>query len=434
MLSNVNSVRGAEFLVIFVETNRQRAVKRTYFRNISLVVISSLLLLVAVQCVWVGRIYRDQVADFTRRVEAAAYKSVYKAFRMDAIPGLAVAKQVRIDLDEFALEFEPALLEDGALQPYAVEVIDRTAASRVVMRRHDPATLHAPHRTVIEIDDDKQFALRLAIEVPYARFWGQMQGLVLSSLAIVLLVGAVLIYLVRTMFRQRTLEEMRRDFTHNITHELKTPLSVAVAATDALRNHAADQDPARRKSYLEMISVQLAQLSMMVERILTVSVEGRKERFNPMPLSLRPLLDELAQGVRLNSPKPLTVAVECADELSLTADRFHLRNLLSTLLDNAVKYSGESVEVRLTAREEGDRVVLRVADNGYGIAREHLPHLFEKFYRVPTGDLQAVRGYGLGLYYARRVAELHGGTIRIESRVGEGTTVIITLPSYGEKR
>lgn len=434
MLSNVNSVRGAEFLVIFVETNRQRAVKRTYFRNISFVVIGSLLLLVAVQCVWVGRIYRDQVADFTRRVEAAAYKSVYKAFRMDAIPGLAVAKQVRIDLDEFALEFEPALLEDGALQPYAVEVIDRTAASRVVMRRHDPATLYAPHRTVIEIDDDKQFALRLAIEVPYARFWGQMQGLVLSSLAIVLLVGGVLIYLVRTMFRQRTLEEMRRDFTHNITHELKTPLSVAVAATDALRNHAADQDPVRRKSYLEMISLQLTQLSMMVERILTVSVEGRKERFNPMPLSLRPLLDELAQGVRLNSPKPLTVAVECADELSLTADRFHLRNLLSTLLDNAVKYSGESVEVRLTAREEGDQVVLRVADNGYGIAREHLPHLFEKFYRVPTGDLQAVRGYGLGLYYARRVAELHGGTIRIESRVGEGTTVNLTLPSYGEKR
>lgn len=433
MLSNVNSVRGAEFLAIFVETNRQRAVKRTYFRNISLVVIGSLLLLAAVQCVWVGRIYHDQVADFTRRVEAAAYKSVYKAFRMDAIPGLAVAKQVRIDLDEFALEFEPALLEDGVLQSYAAEVIDRTAASRVVMRRHDPASLHAPHHTVIEIDDDKQFALRLAIEVPYVRFWGQMRGLVLSSLAIVLLVGAVLIYLVRTMFRQRTLEEMRRDFTHNITHELKTPLSVAVAATDALRNHAADQDPTRRKSYLEMISVQLAQLSMMVERILTVSVEGRKERFNPTLLPLRPLLDELAQGAQLNSLKPLTVVVECADELSLTADRFHLRNLLSTLLDNAVKYSGEAVEVRLTAREEGDQVELRVADNGCGIAREHLPHLFEKFYRVPTGDLQATRGYGLGLYYARRVVELHGGTIRIESRVGEGTTVMITLPSYGEK-
>ncbi len=405
--------------------------KRTYFRNISLVVIASLLLLTVVQCVWVGRIYRDQVTDFKRRVEAAAYKSIYKAFRMDAIPGLSVAKQVRIDLDEFALEFEPSLLEQGTLQPYAAEVIDRSADARVVMRRNVMESLRNAHHSEIEIDDDGQFALRLAIEVPYARFWGQMHGVVLSSLAIVLLVGAVLIYLVRMMLRQRTLEEMRRDFTHNITHELKTPLSVAVAATDALRNHAADRDPARRKSYLEMISVQLAQLSMMVERILSVSVEGRKERFNPMHLQLRPLLDELAQGVRLNASKPLTVEVACDEELSLSADRFHLRNLLATLLDNAVKYSGEEVEVHLTAREERGWVELRVADNGCGIAREHLPHLFEKFYRVPSGDLHAVRGYGLGLYYARRVAELHGGTIEIESRVGSGTTVIVKLPSDG---
>ncbi len=404
---------------------------RTYFRNIALLAIGSLVLLAVVQAVWVGRLYHDQVADFTRRVEATAYKAIYKAFRLDALPGIAVARQVHIDLDAFALEFEPVLLEQGLLQPYAAEIIDRSADARVVMRRNRMDALRNAHHTEIEIDDDGQFALRLAIEVPYARFWGQMQGVVLSSLAIVLLVGAVLIYLVRTMVRQRTLEEMRRDFTHNVTHELKTPLSVAVAATDALRNHAADKDPARRKSYLEMISVQLAQLSMMVERILSVSVEGRKERFNPMRLALRPLLDELAQGVRLNASKPLTVEVECDEALSLMADRFHLRNLLATLIDNAVKYSGEEAEVHLTACEEMGWVVLCVADNGCGIAREHLPHLFEKFYRVPSGDLQAVRGYGLGLYYARRVAELHSGTIEIESRVGSGTTVIVKLPSDG---
>lgn len=431
MLSNVNSVRGAEFLAIFVETNRQRAVKRTYFRNISLVVIASLVLLAVVQCVWVGRIYRDQVADFKRRVEAAAYKSIYKAFRMDAVPGLSVAKQVRIDLDEFALEFEPSLLEQGTLQPYAVEVIDRSASSRVVMRRNTMDALRNAHHTEIEIDDDRQFALRLAIEVPYARFWGQMQGVVLSSLAIVLLVGAVLIYLVRTMMRQRSLEEMRRDFTHNITHELKTPLSVAVAATDALRHHAAGADPARQKAYLGMIAAQLEQLTMMIERILSVSVEGRKERFNPERLPLRPLVEELLEGIALNNAEARRVQLRCPEGLTLTADRFHLRNLLATLLDNALKYAGEEAEVTLTAEQQADGVVIRVADTGCGIAREHLEHLFEKFYRVPTGDLQTARGYGLGLYYARRVAELHGGTITAESRVGRGTTFTVTLPNDG---
>ena len=97
---------------------------RTYFRNIAIVVFASFVLLALVQAIWVERIYRDQVADFTRRVEAAAYKSIYKAFRMNALPGLSVATQVRIDLDEFAIEFEPTLLEQGTLQPYAVEIID----------------------------------------------------------------------------------------------------------------------------------------------------------------------------------------------------------------------------------------------------------------------------------------------------------------------
>lgn len=404
--------------------------KRTYFRNLSVVVVASFVLLAVVQCLWVGRLWRDQVSDFTRRVEAAAYKSIYKAFRMDAIPGLAAASQVRIDLGEFALEFEPALLEDDALQPYAVEVIDRTAMGRVVMRRYDPTTLTTPHRAEIEIDDEGQFALRLAIEVPYTRFWQQVQGLVLSSLAIVLLLGGVLVYLVRTMFRQRTLEEMRRDFTHNITHELKTPISVAVAATDALRNFDADADPARRRAYLDMIASQLGQLTLMVERILSVSVEGRKERFTPEQLRLRPLLEELVDGVVLNGCDRDRLRIECDEALHLTADRFHLRNLIATLLDNALKYAGDKAVVTLSAEQREDEVVLRVADNGCGIARNHLEHLFEKFYRVPTGDRQPTRGYGLGLYYARRVAQLHDGEISVTSRVGLGTTFTVTIPCH----
>ncbi|MBQ3083596.1 MAG: hypothetical protein IJC47_06635 [Alistipes sp.] len=403
---------------------------RTYFRNIAIVVFTSFVLLAFVQAIWVERIYHDQVADFTRRVEAAAYKSIYKAFRMNALPGLSVATQVRIDLDEFALEFEPALLEQGTLQPYAVEIIDRTADSRVIMRRNEWAQIESAHYSEIEIDDAGQFALRLAVEVPYGRFWGQMRGLICSSVAIVLLLGGVLIYLVRTMFRQRTLEAMRRDFTHNITHELKTPLSVAVAATDALRNFDADVDPTRRKAYLEMIDVQLRQLTAMVERILSVSVEGRKERFSPEQVLLKPLFAELVQGVEFGGGEQRRIEVCCPDTLQLTADRFHLYNLLSTLLDNALKYAGEEAEVTLSATAIDNGVELRVSDTGCGIAREHLPHLFNKFYRVPTGDLQPTRGYGLGLYYARRVAEMHGGTIVAQSRVGKGTTIIVTIPNH----
>ena len=109
------------------------------------------------------------------------------------------------------------------------------------------------------------------------------------------------------------------------------------------------------------------------------------------------------------------------------ADEFHIKNLLATVIDNAVKYSADPV-VGIRVFNKDNEVTIEIEDNGCGIAKEHLSHVFEKFYRVPTGDIHTVRGYGLGLYYAKQVAELHKGTISMNSRVGKGTTVTIKLP------
>ena len=193
--------------------------KRNFFRNISVIVICSLLCLAAVQSVWVYRMYNDSVSDFTRRVESAAYKSIYKAFRMDAIPGIATAKQIDINLDRFALYFETNLLELDALQPYRAEVID-AHTMRTMMIRYEQQSITNPFTTQIAIDDDNLFLLHLSVEIPYKVFWGRMWGIILSSAAIIVLLGAVLVYLLNTMFRQRTLEQMRKDFPPNITHEL----------------------------------------------------------------------------------------------------------------------------------------------------------------------------------------------------------------------
>lgn len=402
---------------------------RIYFRNLSLVVVASLTLLAGVQCWWVTKMYHEQESDFERRVESAAYKSVYKSFRMDAIPGLVAAQRINIDLDDFALTFDPALLELDAMTVWQAEIIDRTMENRVVMRRRTEEELPHPRTTLIEIDDDGVFALRLTYARPVERFWGEMWVLLLSSVAIVVLLAVVLSYLVKTMMRQRTLEEMRRDFTHNITHELKTPLSVAVTATDALRNFSAEADVERRSRYLEIVENQLTQLSAMVERILSVSVEGREVSHNPTRFPLRELLEEVTVGIRMEQTADITLS--CDEQLSLTADRFHLRNLLATLIDNALKYTDKRPQIHLSAEQKEESVVLTISDNGHGIAREHLEHLFEKFYRVPQGDVQSVRGYGLGLYYARQVAERHHGTLTVESRVGVGSTFTLKLPANG---
>ena len=403
-------------------------ISQSFFRRISVVVVASLVLLAVVQCFWGWRMYRNQVEDFYRRVESATYKSIYKAFRMDAIPGLVAAEQIKIDLDEFAFYFEPNLLELDALQPYAAEVLDLTASSRVMMHRGDAAAIRNPMVTLIEIDDDAMFGLRLTIEVPHRAFFGQMWGLLASSVVIVLLLSAVLIYLTHTMFRQRTIEQMRRDFTHNITHELKTPISVAVAATDAMRNFSADADIERRSRYLEIVETQLSQLTAMVERILTVSVEGRQAKLAIEQVALREAFEQIVEGVQIGGDEDATLNIDCDERLLVNADPHHLKSVVMTLIDNALKYGGRPIAITLAATKVDSTTEIRVADNGCGIAREHLTHLFEKFYRVPSGDVQRPRGYGLGLYYAQQVIKAHGGDILVESRVGKGTTIIIKLP------
>lgn len=404
---------------------------RRYFRNISLFVIASLMLLATIQAVSVYSAYRNRVEEYHNRVETTTYKSIYSAFRMDAVPGVPNASRVRINLQEFRLFFEPNLRDVAIDEPYNIDIIDKQSG-RTMMQYLTDKAIENPTTHLFDVDDDSLFALRLTINTPYEQFWSDVKWIILSSVAIVILLAAILIYLIRTMYRQRTLEQMRRDFTHNITHELKTPISVAVAATDAMRNFSADADVERRSRYLEMVEQQLTQLSTMVENILTVSVDGREVRCNYTRFRLLPLLQSTTQAILLSQQKSVEFGIECSDSQEVRADEMHLRQILSTLIDNAIKYSGESVKITLRAYSEADHTVIECRDNGFGISREHQRHIFEKFYRVPTGEIHHARGYGLGLYYAHKVIRQHGGEISVSSRIGKGSTFTIKLPTNGE--
>lgn len=298
------------------------------------------------------------------------------------------------------------------------------AACNDSLRLTDPLTFTTPLTT------DDELLFRLRIENPDRQLLRDMAGVIFSSLLMLAAVAGALIYLLRTLFRQKTLEEMRLDLTHNITHELKTPIAVANAANDALLDFGAADDPARRGRYLTVIREQLAALGGMVQRILTMSVEEREEfTLRRERFALGALLDETAAKFRMKARgrAEITVRVEPAD-LAVTADRFHLGHVLDNLVDNALKYSVERVSVLLTARRTAKGVELRVADNGIGMDRTAQSHIFEKFYRVPTGDRHDVKGFGLGLYYVRLIVTRHGGTVSVESTPGRGSTFTLILP------
>ena len=261
----------------------------------------------------------------------------------------------------------------------------------------------------------------------------QMAGILTTSLIILLILGFSFWYLIRTILRQKTLEEMKSDFTNNITHELKTPIAVAYAATDALLNFHQADNPTKRERYLRICQEQLQHLSGLVEQILSMSMERRKTfRLHLEEVRLKEILPPLIEQHKLKADKPVRISLQITpEELTVTADRTHLTNMLSNLLDNAVKYSLEHADIavscRLCQENEETYTELCVSDCGIGIARECLPHIFDKFYRVPTGNRHEVKGYGLGLFYVKTMIEKHGGTIRVTSEPGKGSRFILRL-------
>lgn len=300
----------------------------------------------------------------------------------------------------------------------------------LIAARNDSLRLKDPLTFTTSLTTDDELCFRLRIENPDRQLVRDMAGVIGSSLMMLAVVAGVLIYLLRTLFRQKTLEEMRRDLTHNITHELKTPIAVANAANDALLDFGAADDTVRRVRYLRVIREQLAALSGMVQRILTMSIEERGEMtLRREEIAVRPLLEEVAARFRMKGRGRAMIEVAIDDpDLKVSADRFHLTHALDNLVDNALKYSGDEVRIRLSARRTDGSVELRVEDNGIGIDRLAQAHIFEKFYRVPTGDLHTVKGFGLGLYYVRLIAERHGGEVTVTSAPGRGSTFTLTLP------
>ena len=263
----------------------------------------------------------------------------------------------------------------------------------------------------------------LTIEPTTGLVLREMAGILTASGLIVLLLGLAFYFLVKTILKQRTLDEMKTDFTNNITHELKTPIAVAYAANDALLNFGEQADEAKQRHYLTLCRQQLERLSGMVEQILSMSMERRRQfKLNIETVNVAELLEPIIEQQQLKADKPVTITAHInPEELTLQADRTHLSNILNNLIDNAIKYSPGDAHVEITATSTG----VTVTDHGIGIAADKLPHIYDKFYRVPTGDVHDVKGYGLGLFYVKTMVEKHGWSIDVSSAVGVGTTFTI---------
>lgn len=252
--------------------------------------------------------------------------------------------------------------------------------------------------------------------------FSEMSGVIVTVFLLMIAFSLAFWYLFRTVSRLRTIEEMKDDFVSNMTHELKTPIAIAYSANDALLNYDTENDQAKKVTYLKIANKQLKRLGELVENILAMSMERRQTmKLKPEKILLSGFIDEIASAQRMRTDKNIIINVEADNTLCVVADKVHLANVLNNLIDNAIKYSEKSVTIIISANADE----IRVSDNGIGIPAKSIPYLFNKFYRVPHGHLQDVRGYGIGLYYVKSILDKMGWSIAVRSKEGVGSVFTI---------
>lgn len=252
--------------------------------------------------------------------------------------------------------------------------------------------------------------------------FSEMSGVIVTVFLLMTAFSLAFWYLFRTVSRLRTIEEMKDDFVSNMTHELKTPIAIAYSANDALLNYDTENDQAKKVTYLKIANKQLKRLGELVENILAMSMERRQTmKLKPEKILLSGFIDEIASPQRMRTDKNIIINVEADNTLCVVADKVHLANVLNNLIDNAIKYSEKSVTIIISANADE----IRVSDNGIGIPAKSIPYLFNKFYRVPHGNLQDVRGYGIGLYYVKSILDKMGWSIAVRSKEGVGSVFTI---------
>ncbi len=254
--------------------------------------------------------------------------------------------------------------------------------------------------------------------------------LIVSGLVLLILIFSFY-YFIFTILRQKKLNTIKNDFISNMTHEFKTPISTISLASEMLGDHSVTTTPEKQQRFLKMIKDENKRLSVLVESILQTAILDKGEfKLKLNELDVHEIINTAINNTNLLVEQrngKITTNLN-ATKIRLLADRVHLTNIIFNLIDNALKYSKENPEINITTHDAEMGIEIIMRDNGIGISKENQRKIFDKFYRVPTGNVHNVKGFGLGLSYVQAVVNKHGGEISVNSELGKGSTFTVLLP------
>ncbi len=402
--------------------------KRSRFISLFVLAIISMALLAVVEVVWSVRSYREMMGSYKRQITSLFDESIWR-YAGD-IEG---SRNVTLGSLESLYAIVGEQLRTSAIETrFTVELLLMMNGEPMVVSRLGDDTESL--RTLSVDSSVSPVTLRLIVEDPHSKILASMRGMIIISLLTILLLIFTFIHLLRTLFRAKTLERIRRDLTHNITHELRTPIAAACAAVDTLRSMPEiAHNEALRGEYLAMTHSELERLGVMVDSILRSSLDDDEPtKLHLESVQLQGVVDDVIASLRLkHSGRTIDFTLDIAEDATVWADRASLRVILLNLVDNSIKYSEGVAKILITASTLGDKTALSVEDEGIGIASHEQKRVFDKFYRVGSAYRQTSQGYGIGLYHVQKLVERNGGVIELRSVPQRGTTVIVKLPKYG---
>jgi two-component system phosphate regulon sensor histidine kinase PhoR len=249
--------------------------------------------------------------------------------------------------------------------------------------------------------------------------------------AIIFFVLIFFAFTINVIFKQKRLSEVKTDFINNMTHELKTPISTIALSSDVLMKGDFSEDPEKLKRYAGIIYKENKRLEHQVERVLNVAKMDKETiQLKKSKVDIHEIISEIYENFEYNqfaNGGKMNIDLQ-AQNFEIQADMVHITNVFYNLIDNACKYCEEQPIIDVSTYNDKNKLIISISDNGIGIKRENLAMIFDKFYRVPTGNLHNVKGFGLGLFYVKLIIEQHEGKINVKSSIGKGTTFTITLP------
>jgi two-component system, OmpR family, phosphate regulon sensor histidine kinase PhoR len=422
-------------------------------KTLRIFVSMSILLLggvILIQYFWFKQAYNLEDRDFDQRVTGALRKVSKRLLDFNNNPNNRILKPVeRITSNYYTVQvndtINPAILEEFLKQEfiktdmrlnfeYGIYDCDKrkiTYASFVELSengirpdsttRYEFPDLNIPNSNYyfgVHFPDKKRYLL------------GDLDNWFISS-AILLVVMAFFVYSLMLIFRQKRLSEIQNDFINNMTHEFKTPISTISISSEVLMKPEIVNNPERLLSYAAIIRKEAARLKKNVDTVLqTANIAQKIDKLNFEEVDVHELLEDLSiscEPLFKEKNGELLVNLE-AKKVIIKADRLHFTNVLHNLIDNGMKYSEREPIIKISTENIGNDLIISIKDNGIGISERDQKQVFNKFFRVHTGDVHNVKGFGLGLYYVKEMIEGHKGKIELKSRVGEGSEFKLLMP------